>query len=80
LQEQTHKVNTETGSATTPRLEAEAEQDDINMADVDSAINDDTTLKGTIQIVADDTEYDQEKILSWAPATLLPLSVGKTVS
>lgn len=61
LQEQTHKVNTETGSATTPRLEAEAEQDDINMADVDSSINDDTTLKGTIQIVADDTEYDQEK-------------------
>lgn len=28
---------------------------------MDSAVSEDTTLKGTIQIVADDTEYDQEK-------------------
>ncbi|MDZ4837828.1 MAG: hypothetical protein SGJ27_28935 [Candidatus Melainabacteria bacterium] len=33
-------------------------EDDPSLAE---SINDDTTLKGTIQIVADDTEYDQEK-------------------
>ncbi len=33
-------------------------EDDPSLSE---AINDDTTLKGTIQIVADDTEYDQER-------------------
>jgi hypothetical protein len=33
-------------------------EDDPSLAE---QVNDDTTLKGTIQIVADDTEYDQEK-------------------
>lgn len=38
-------------------------EDDPSLADgIDAdAIGEDTTLKGTIQIVADDTEYDQEK-------------------
>lgn len=41
-------------------MSAEIETDEV----VGSAVNsmeDDTTLKGTIQIVADDTEYDQDK-------------------
>jgi len=40
-------------------LELDIEDPDPAMAD--GMINEDTTLKGTIQIVADDTEFDQEK-------------------
>jgi hypothetical protein len=39
-------------------VEVDVEDDDPAMAET---INEDTTLKGTIQIVADDTEFDQEK-------------------
>jgi hypothetical protein len=39
-------------------VEVDVEDDDPAMAE---SINEDTTLKGTIQIVADDTEFDQEK-------------------
>lgn len=42
-------------------LEASATADDLQLSEMDSAVSEDTTLKGTIQIVADDTEYDQEK-------------------
>ena len=42
-------------------LEAEASEDDLKLADMNEQINEDDTLKGVIQIVADDTEYDQEK-------------------
>jgi len=42
-------------------LEASASADDLQLSEMDSAVSEDTTLKGTIQIVADDTEYDQEK-------------------
>jgi len=42
-------------------LEASATADDLQLTEMDSAVSEDTTLKGTIQIVADDTEYDQEK-------------------
>lgn len=39
-------------------VEVDVEDEDPAMAE---SINEDTTLKGTIQIVADDTEFDQEK-------------------
>lgn len=39
-------------------VEVDVEDEDPAMAET---INEDTTLKGTIQIVADDTEFDQEK-------------------
>ncbi|MBK9282102.1 MAG: hypothetical protein IPM93_28425 [Candidatus Obscuribacter sp.] len=60
LKEQTTRITAEGADAST-RLEAEASEDDLRMSETDSAVNEDTTLKGTIQIVADDTEYDQEK-------------------
>ncbi len=44
-----------------PTLEATATADDLVLNEMDAAISEDTTLSGTIQIVADDTEYDQEK-------------------
>lgn len=44
-----------------PTLEATATADDLVLSEMDAAISEDTTLRGTIQIVADDTEYDQEK-------------------
>ncbi|MBK7747014.1 MAG: LPS-assembly protein LptD [Candidatus Obscuribacter sp.] len=55
-----NKISAEAGDAST-RLELEASEDDLRMAESDAQINEDTTLKGTIQIVADDTEYDQER-------------------
>ncbi|MBU6453194.1 MAG: hypothetical protein KGS72_15530 [Cyanobacteria bacterium REEB67] len=42
-------------------LEAEASEDDLKVSEMNEQINEDTTLKGVIQIVADDTEYDQDK-------------------
>jgi hypothetical protein len=42
-------------------LEANATADDLQLAEMDDEVSEDTTIKGTIQIVADDTEYDQEK-------------------
>ncbi|MBP6746505.1 LPS-assembly protein LptD [bacterium] len=48
-------------SDTSSMLEASATADDLQLSEMDSAVSEDTTLKGTIQIVADDTEYDQEK-------------------
>ncbi|MDP3507064.1 MAG: hypothetical protein Q8T09_03665 [Candidatus Melainabacteria bacterium] len=48
-------------SDTSSLLEASATADDLQLSEMDSAVSEDTTLKGTIQIVADDTEYDQEK-------------------
>lgn len=42
-------------------LEAGATEDDLKLAEMNEPINEDSTLKGVIQIVADDTEYDQEK-------------------
>src|SRR3990167_390938 len=38
-----------------------AEQGNFEEAVADSEVGEDTTLKGTVQIVADDTEYDQQK-------------------
>ncbi len=46
---------------TSSLLEASATADDLQLSEMDSGVSEDTTLKGTIQIVADDTEYDQEK-------------------
>jgi hypothetical protein len=42
-------------------MQASANASDKSPDDTSDAITDDTTLKGTVQIVADDTEYDQEK-------------------
>lgn len=42
-------------------MQASANSSSTNPDDTSDAITDDTTLKGTVQIVADDTEYDQEK-------------------
>lgn len=42
-------------------LEATATADDLQLSEMDAAVSEDTTLKGTIQIVADDTEFDSEK-------------------
>jgi hypothetical protein len=53
------KINAENDNSST--LEATATQDDLEIAEENLGISEDTTLKGTIQIVADDTEYDQEK-------------------
>lgn len=53
------KLSPEADSSTT--LEATASADDLQMSEMDSVVSEDSTLKGTIQIVADDTEYDQEK-------------------
>ena len=39
----------------------EVDEEDDDEAGLASQISEDTTLKGTIQIVADDTEYDSEK-------------------
>jgi lipopolysaccharide export system protein LptA len=48
--------------ASTPAAPKQASADSTkNPDDSSDAITDDTTLKGTVQIVADDTEYDQEK-------------------
>lgn len=49
------------GSDSSTMLEASASADDLQLSEMDSAVSEDSTLKGTIQIVADDTEYDQEK-------------------
>lgn len=53
------KISPEADSSTL--LEASASEDDLKMNEIEAGITEDTTLKGTIQIVADDTEYDQEK-------------------
>ncbi|MBN9394662.1 MAG: hypothetical protein J0H83_05410 [Candidatus Melainabacteria bacterium] len=42
-------------------LEANATEDDLQIAEAEQGITEDVTLKGAIQIIADDTEYDQEK-------------------
>ncbi len=42
-------------------LEAGATEDDMKLAEMNEPINEDSTLKGVIQIVADDTEYDEDK-------------------
>ena len=49
----------EAGAPTT--LEASASEEDQKLAEMNEPINEDATLKGVIQIVADDTEYDEEK-------------------
>ncbi|MBS2006292.1 MAG: hypothetical protein JST01_04590 [Cyanobacteria bacterium SZAS TMP-1] len=51
----------EQGKDTSTVLEAEASEDDLKLSEVNEPISEDTTLKGVIQIVADDTEYDQDK-------------------
>jgi len=51
----------EVGSDSSTVLEAEASEDDLKLAEVNEHISEDSTLKGVIQIVADDTEYDQDK-------------------
>lgn len=52
----------------------------LRMAESDAQINEDTTLKGTIQIVADDTEYDQERNTFLGTGNVALLSVGKTAN
>lgn len=48
-------------SAASAPMQGSANSSTASPDDTSDAIADDTTLKGTVQIVADDTEYDQEK-------------------
>lgn len=63
LKDQPNRVSAEGSipSDSSSRLELEVSEDDLRMAEMDGGVTEDTTLKGTIQIVADDTEYDQDK-------------------
>jgi hypothetical protein len=56
----TDRPRPETSNASTV-LEAAASEDEQKLAEMNEPINEDDTIKGVIQIVADDTEYDQDK-------------------
>lgn len=61
----TQEINQTLHSGSDPRksfeLEVDIEDDEDKSETLSTDVSEDTTLKGTIQIVADDTEYDSEK-------------------